>query len=165
VEPPEPDSVSSASKYSPMARRAALNPKLERMVSMYSFLSRYVSHALVQGVVGFALLFAASWSAHAQRSMFESLGDPGHGFSRSWVDINGDGKDDYCLITGPQRDLLRCYTSLGDQLNATPISASLGGMSGTTFSWTDVNGDGQTDICRLLAPPSPFRFFRSRRRM
>jgi Abnormal spindle-like microcephaly-assoc'd, ASPM-SPD-2-Hydin/FG-GAP-like repeat len=97
------------------------------------------------------MLVAATWSAHAQRSMLQ-IPDAGNGFSRSWVDINGDGRDDYCLINGPQREQLRCYLSLGDQLSPVPQNYTLGPMQGEKFGWVDVNGDGQTDICRLLTP-------------
>ena len=66
----------------------------------------------LRSLVLLATLFAGTAAMGQQMSM-ETLVDPGHAASRSWVDIDNDGKDDYCVLTGSSAATLECYRSTG----------------------------------------------------
>ena len=87
--------------------------------------------------------------AWAQRVNFEQITDAGHGFSRSWVDVNNDGRDDYCVFTGGSAETLACYQSTGTGFTPMPV-VSIGGWDKLRFWWIDLNGDGQVDLCRMM---------------
>lgn len=97
-------------------------------------------------------LFAAA--AHGQMLRDESLTDLGVGWSRSWIDIDGDGRDDFCFLSGFYEKDLTCR--LNKVTGGVTVSfpdlwqgryASLGG----SLRWLDINGDGAVDICRAVA--------------
>jgi FG-GAP-like repeat/Abnormal spindle-like microcephaly-assoc'd, ASPM-SPD-2-Hydin len=110
-----------------------------------NFMRRALS-VLVGALLGLTLL-AFTGAANAQRMTLESLAEPGRIASRSWVDVNNDGKDDYCLFVG-NNDGLRCYVSTGSTFNATPLAYSVGSAPDLAIWWVDVNGDGRVDLCR-----------------
>lgn len=95
-------------------------------------------------------LLCCSLSASAQRINFENLVDTGLDFSRSWVDINNDGRDDYCVMTGSDAQTLECYLSTGTGFNPSRFIAAIGGWDKRRYWWIDLNGDGQVDLCRQM---------------
>jgi FG-GAP-like repeat/Abnormal spindle-like microcephaly-assoc'd, ASPM-SPD-2-Hydin len=97
----------------------------------------------------FALLLA-SLGAQAQRIVFEGIGDPGASYSRAWVDVNNDGKDDFCVFADFDGRRLDCYLSKGDGFQSPAVSYIVDGFPQRYFQWVDVNGDGQVDLCRLM---------------
>ena len=80
--------------------------------------------------------------------------DPGHTVGRTWADVNGDGKADYCRVRGETNHaggLVSCTpstgTGFGNDINSTgPLD--WGFAAGRAF--TDFNGDGKADYCRVV---------------
>jgi len=71
---------------------------------------------------------------------------------RQWADFNGDGKADFCRVSGNANALgtLYCTVSTGTGFGSTyspSVSVYLGQDSGR--EWTDYNGDGRADYCRV----------------
>jgi hypothetical protein len=95
-----------------------------------------------------ALMFSSS-GASAQRINFEGIVDNSHGFSRSWVDINNDGKDDFCAFAGANAERVECYLSTGSNFDPNRVIFNVDGYLMQRFWWIDVNGDGQVDLCRV----------------
>lgn len=90
-----------------------------------------------------------------------------HGFAgpgRQFVDINGDGKADFCRIVGVSPTFyLQCALSTGTGFVETILG--WGGPGNGVLSdpgytegrgWTDVNGDGLPDFCRIVGV-GPYR--------
>lgn len=79
--------------------------------------------------------------------------DWGYADSRSWTDVTGDGRADYCRNVGNtngQSSRVSCLVSTGTQF-AGEISSGVidwGYVAGR--AWTDVNADGRADYCRLV---------------
>lgn len=94
------------------------------------------------------LMACTAWPALAQMLRHEGVSEPGIGWSRGWVDANGDGKDDFCLLTGVNAEYLDCYLSDGSAF-AVKRHTLGSGKAINTVRWSDVNGDGTTDFCRL----------------
>lgn len=87
----------------------------------------------------------------AQQIRFEGVPDPGYNWSRTWVDINNDGKDDHCFLWNSGQTL-DCYPSNGTTFGPRQ-SYPLPGTSDnywlpSSIRWGDFNGDGQIDVCR-----------------
>lgn len=101
--------------------------------------------------------FAAVWMfatlSHAQLVRMEGIVDAGYSWSRTWIDIDGDGRDDFCAFTGANAVQLECYFSDGSKFSAVKTSfGSIGyGQDPQAFRWTDANGDGRPDLCRVSA--------------
>ena len=79
--------------------------------------------------------------------------DVGFWEGRAWIDVNRDGKADYCRVidanVGTGR--VRCALSNGTGFNAiewTSASIDPGYYEGR--SWVDANGDGYFDYCRVI---------------
>jgi hypothetical protein len=76
--------------------------------------------------------------------------DPGYDASRTWVEVNADGKKDYCREVG--WSVMRCTLATGSgfagefQFTANPAGDS------STRGWADYNGDLQADFCRVAVP-------------
>jgi hypothetical protein len=79
-----------------------------------------------------------------------SVLDWGYDGGRVWVDFNGDGKADYCRLTGVQNKVVTCTVSTGTAFGSTYSSASLDWVYDAGRSWVDVNGDGKADYCRVI---------------
>jgi hypothetical protein len=112
--------------------------------------------ALRGWAISFGLLFAGLASVHAQVVRLEGLDDPGYAWSRSWIDVNGDGRDDYCLLAGTSGEQLQCYLSDGTTFGPTKqiYTAPAGtGSTGYAVRWLDINGDGYPDLCRTTGNP------------
>jgi hypothetical protein len=103
-----------------------------------------------RAVIAGLLLVLLSGAANAQRMVMESVLDAGHGFSRSWVDVNNDGKDDYCVFAGGNAERVECYLSTPSGFSTTRTTYNVGNYPKTRFWWVDVNGDGRVDLCRLM---------------
>src|SRR5687768_10371583 len=92
----------------------------------------------------------------AEQTRVEGIPDPGHGWARHWIDVNGDGRDDFCTLTGGSAETLRCHLSTANGFNAVEMAYSVGASTlGNALYWVDVNGDGRIDLCRFyVATPS-----------
>jgi hypothetical protein len=106
--------------------------------------------AVVWRTIAVVLLLCGSMPVLAQRSNLEGIVDAGHGTSRSWVDVNNDGRDDYCVFVGGDAQTLQCYLWTGNGFNATPMTVSVGSWDKLRHWWIDVNGDGLVDLCRVM---------------
>lgn len=91
---------------------------------------------------------------HAQYVRFEGIADPGYIWSKSWVDVNADGRDDFCSLTGSNAGNLQCYLSDGTTFTYKNFAVSATGAWQPTMRWADVNGDGQLDLCRPFGNPN-----------
>jgi hypothetical protein len=76
--------------------------------------------------------------------------DPGYNQGRSWVDVNGDNRADYCRIVGNGPMYLACTLSTGVGFGTTITSAALDPGYDDSRRWGDVNGDGNADYCRIV---------------
>ncbi|RKQ90928.1 peptidase M23-like protein [Solirubrobacter pauli] len=81
-----------------------------------------------------------------------ALTDWGYDSGRAWVDFNGDGKADFCRLTGGQNNqssYAQCTLSTGNAFGATITSALIDWGLDAGRAWTDFDGDGKADFCRL----------------
>jgi hypothetical protein len=79
--------------------------------------------------------------------------DWGFSAGRAWTDFNGDGKADYCRVSGTTNHttaFVSCTVSTGTGFSATFQSDSLDWGAGSDRSWADVNGDKKSDFCRRI---------------
>jgi hypothetical protein len=100
-------------------------------------------------VLAILVLSAFAQLSLAQTLRTEGLTDPGFNWSRSWVDINGDGRDDFCILTGDQASNLDCFLSDGTKFGPMQRYSVGPGNDVSGLRWADVNGDGLIDICRV----------------
>jgi FG-GAP-like repeat len=98
---------------------------------------------------GMLLAIAFASGAQAQRIMYEGVVASSNPYSRSWVDVNNDGKDDYCMLGGANVSEIQCYLSSGSEFQPR-VTYTIGQSPKLLFRWVDINGDGQVDFCRLL---------------
>lgn len=81
--------------------------------------------------------------------------DSGYPWTRVWVDINGDGKADFCRTVGnPGAEFGRCTLSTGSgfdrEVNVLlPGNEIQVGEAHVMPYWIDLNRDGHLDYCRL----------------
>jgi Salmonella virulence plasmid 65kDa B protein len=81
--------------------------------------------------------------------------DPGFPSGRAWVDVNGDGKADYCRTGGSKESGwfgVECLLSTGKGFGPEITSHSVGSIDlgfDSGRAWVDVNGDGKVDYCRM----------------
>lgn len=92
----------------------------------------------------------------AQQHHSEFLPEGGHGFARDWIDVNNDGRDDFCMFIGGAAETVRCHLSNGAGLEQTSTEFQVGGYGLGFHQWTDVNGDGRVDLCRLMDKVSAY---------
>lgn len=78
--------------------------------------------------------------------------DAGWDAGRDWVDVNGDGRADYCRVVDSSK--LQCTVSTGTGFGATFTSAGLDGGWDDSRDWVDFNGDGRVDYCRIVGTVS-----------
>ena len=91
--------------------------------------------------------------SHAQMLQDESLADLGVGWSRTWVDVDGDGRDDFCYLTGTyEKDLVcRLNKQAGAETKTYPdLWQGRYAAQGGSVRWVDINGDGFVDVCRAV---------------
>lgn len=73
----------------------------------------------------------------------------GNNWWRSWVDLNGDGRADFCYRYDPDGERIRCFYSKDGQYTNTPdIDVAIGRNHQPYQWWYDVDGDGLADLCR-----------------
>ncbi|MFC7532986.1 hypothetical protein [Actinoplanes sp. GCM10030250] len=79
--------------------------------------------------------------------------DPGQSAGRAWADVNGDSRADYCRVRGSTNhtdSLVSCTpstgTGFGNDINS--FALDWGAAAGRAF--TDFNGDGKADYCRVV---------------
>ena len=70
------------------------------------------------------------------------------------VDVNGDGKADYCRFVGTAPNIfLSCALSSGTAFGAYDVNSAQGfdaGYDNMGRLMADVNGDGRADFCRFV---------------
>lgn len=126
--------------------------------------SRLVSIQECDGVSASSTCFAptsVSWGTHdrGMANTFETGWlDGGFLEGRAWVDVNGDGKADYCRVVGkddPPEKRARCTLSNGTGFGADVDSPLIDVGHKYTRGWADVDGDGRADFCRLTGDWNP----------
>lgn len=79
-----------------------------------------------------------------------AMEDWGYEDRRWWVDVNGDGRLDYCFAAGSSEgagSFLKCRLSDGVRFDTETITVIKDwGYSGRRW-WVDINGDGRLDYC------------------
>src|SRR5581483_2122418 len=91
-------------------------------------------------------------------------GGPGYANdgTRAYVDVNGDGKADFCRLEGdPGNYYIMCTTNLGaggDQqyVRTFGFNSGPGYNNPETRAYVDVNGGGKADFCRLGGNPGDY---------
>jgi FlaG/FlaF family flagellin (archaellin) len=76
--------------------------------------------------------------------------DPGYDQGRAWVDVTGDGRADYCRITGSGSKYLTCTIATSTGFGATVTSSVIDPGYDDSRRWGDVNGDSRADYCRIV---------------
>ena len=79
--------------------------------------------------------------------------DWGYAEGRQWVDFNGDGKADYCRLVGNTNNVsssVSCTVSTATGFGTTYSSGVIDWGYPSGRQWTDYNGDGKADFCRLV---------------
>jgi len=99
------------------------------------------------------LCLGISGEVLAQQLRAETLGFPGKGWTRTWADVDNDGRDDFCIMVGDWEKDLECYlTKPAGLVKKTFYNMWAGrGAEGSQLLWGDLNGDGQMDVCRAVA--------------
>ena len=102
------------------------------------------------------VFISASFPSNAQQiGGAQGFDDPGYAWSRSWVDFNGDGRSDYCILYAPDADMLACYAATEQGFEAVPSTFGVGPTIRNNLAyrygvrWVDVNGDGRSDLCKV----------------
>jgi hypothetical protein len=105
----------------------------------------------VVGLWGYQVSCTVSLGNSWGTTITSSTLDPGYDQGRSWVDVNGDNRADYCRITGSGTKYLQC-TLMGGGLAFGSTISSNGLDPGYDDSrrWGDVNGDTRADYCRIV---------------
>lgn len=77
--------------------------------------------------------------------------DAGYDAGRAWVDVNGDGKADYCRIVADWGTKARCTLSTGTGFQDNEVQRSISDAGfDATRKWADINGDRRADFCRVI---------------
>ncbi|MEO3818449.1 VCBS repeat-containing protein [Plantactinospora sp. B24E8] len=79
--------------------------------------------------------------------------DAGHSPGRSWADVNGDGRADFCRVRGGTNHtdaFVSCTPSTGTGFGGDINSANLDWGAAAGRAFTDFNGDGKADFCRVV---------------
>ena len=77
--------------------------------------------------------------------------DWGYNEGRAWADFDGDGRSDYCRVVGmPDNMRVQCTVSTGSGFGATYTSDRINWGDSLGRAWTDFNGDGRADYCRVV---------------
>jgi hypothetical protein len=78
--------------------------------------------------------------------------DAGYNAGRAWADFDGDGRADYCRVVGKWDKRVQCTVSNRDFAGfaGTFTSPVLDPGYDAGRAWTDVNGDGRADYCRVV---------------
>lgn len=78
--------------------------------------------------------------------------DAGFYEGRAWSDFNGDGKADYCRVVDNNgtNGKLRCTLSTGAGFAKEITSGQLDAGRHEGRAWTDFDGDGKADYCRVV---------------
>lgn len=79
-----------------------------------------------------------------------SVLDWGQSAGRGMVDLNGDGRADFCRVIGNDgANQLACTLSTGNGFGSTMLSDTVDPGIDVSRKWIDVNGDGFADFCRV----------------
>jgi hypothetical protein len=113
-----------------------------------------------------SLIQASEAAVNAQRTALASQLPPGtdlgyDSLPRAFVDVNGDGKKDFCRFVGDSPNIfIACMlgTSSGFDIEkqVTAFTSARGinqGYPNRPRGFRDVNGDGKSDYCRFDGPP------------
>lgn len=108
---------------------------------------------LFRVIAAWTVLGGIAGTVGAHQVRLDGLPDPGYNWSRSWVDFNNDGRDDYCHIAGADGERLECYPSKGTSFGLKQVFGVPASKDPSSVHWADVNGDGQIDLCRVTGSP------------
>lgn len=112
-----------------------------------ALLSRVPTWRTVAGKVLLALYLLPLAPAHGQIIGMTALDQIGNGANRGWIDVDGDGRDDFCVPSGTT---LYCQLSKQGQFEAwtkTSVFGTESGFMNGRYQWADINGDGFVDLC------------------
>src|SRR5262249_19883159 len=87
--------------------------------------------------------------------------------TRAFVDVDGDGRADFCRLEGPDASglyYITCTTNLGTggaarNVSTTGVNGGPGYSNPETRAYVDVNRDGRADFCRLAGPYSTGSYY------
>lgn len=116
----------------------------------------FAARPLLQLLMLLAALLAGG--AAAQQVRNESLAGSADGWTRTWVDADNDGRDEFCYLWGPKNRNLACFFNREEGMvarNYLDLWDGNAAEEGGSVRWSDVNGDGFIDICRAVIWPSP----------
>jgi len=109
----------------------------------YCYIDSSTVYAYTMGAVKCALNTGTGFGPRIASDVMSLGGEA----NRTWVDVDGDGKADFCReLTANQ---IACNLSTGDGFAPTLVSGAITlGMA--PKKWADVNGDGVLDYCRNI---------------
>jgi cutinase len=90
-------------------------------------------------------------------SITSPVTDWGYSAGRAWVDVNGDGKADFCRtvgVTNGTDSRVACTLSAGGAFGTTITSPVIDWGFAEGRIWADFNGDGNADFCRRVGGPT-----------
>lgn len=92
-----------------------------------------------------------SQSAFATTPISQKVNDPGAREARFWMDVNNDGRDDFCYFSGEGwQTKMYCHMASGNQISETPkVFPDIGPIDPAKVRWMDQNGDGAIDLCKM----------------
>lgn len=89
----------------------------------------------------------------AQTIAYEQVSNAGG--SRAWVDVNGDGRDDFCTFHDYK---MSCYLMKPTGVETMVVESIFDNASDAepnATRWVDLNGDGFVDLCQTLMGSQP----------
>jgi FG-GAP-like repeat len=126
-----------------------MTQKSRRLLPRVNFQSMTMRYARLLLPILWAFLLLQADVAQSQVMAFGPIFNAAESQYRSWVDVNNDGRDDYCVMVGDGQQLLRCYLSQDGTFKSWGADVNVG-VADSRPIWSDVNGDGKVDVCRLV---------------
>lgn len=85
--------------------------------------------------------------------------DPGYDDGRLWIDVNDDGRSDFCRIVGEARRwIARCTFWNANGVAKDIDSPAMPEPEQVHRAWVDLDGDRLVDFCRAIRKPLPSPF-------
>jgi hypothetical protein len=124
--------------------------KLQQIIRPYNVIALFHGHNHGMGRTDAGTV--TSGQPVFTKEISSGLLDPGYHEGRAWIDVDGDGKADFCRVVEGNRGngRIRCIlaTSEGFGREITSGEIDVGFFEGR--GWADVDGDGRADYCRVV---------------